>query len=203
MQCRTQGAAWIKETYRRIIMLRGKFSLGLLVWSVLLVPVGADERGTDGKKPADDRKSANSAFERLKKLVGDWEFAGPGAEATKGKIAVKYRLTAAGSTLVETLFPDEEKEMVTVYHPDEGQILLTHYCCCGNQPRMRGRTGDRPDELVFEFAGGSNLDPAKDLHMHGYKVRFVDADHLHAEWEFYQAGKSAGKHTFDLVRKKS
>ncbi len=92
--------------------------------------------------------------------------------------------------------------MVTVYHPDEGQVLLTHYCCCGNQPRMRGRIGDKPDELVFEFAGGNNLDPAKDFHMHDCKIRFVDADHVHAEWESYRDGKSAGKHTFNLVRKK-
>jgi hypothetical protein len=184
-------------------MLRGRFSLGLLVWSVLLVPVGANDQGTDSRKPADGGKNANSAFERLKKLVGDWELAGPNSEATKGKIAVKYRLTAAGSTVVETLFPDDDKEMVTVYHPDQGKILLTHYCSCGNQPRMRGRVGDRPDELIFEFAGGNNLDPAKDLHMHGYKVRFVDADHLHGEWEFYRNGKSAGKHIIDLVRKKA
>ncbi len=184
-------------------MLRGKFSLGLLAWSVLLVPVGANEQAIDGKKPADGAKNANPAFERLKKLVGDWEMASPIGEATKGKVAVKYRLTAAGSALVETLFPEDDKEMITVYHPDKGQVLLTHYCCCGNQPRMRSRTGDRPDELVFEFAGGSNLDPAKDPHMHGCKVRFIDADHLHAKWEYYQAGKSAGKHAFDLVRKKA
>jgi len=183
-------------------MLRGKLSLGLLVSSVLLVPVGANGQGTDSKKPADGAKNANPAFERLKKLVGDWELAGPDSKAAKGNIAVKYRLTAAGSALVETIFPGDEKEMVTVYHPDEGEVLLTHYCMCGNQPRMRSRTGDRPDELVFEFAGGTNLDPAKDPHMHGCKVRFIDADHLHSEWDFFQAGKSAGKHTIDLVRRK-
>ncbi len=79
---------------------------------------------------------------------------------------------------------------------------MTHYCCAGNQPRMRGKIGERKDELVFEFAGGSNLNPAKDGHIHEGKIRFVDADHLHSEWAYFADGKEAGRHSFDLVRKK-
>ena len=29
--------------------------------------------------------------------------------------------------------------------------------------------------------------------MHDYRVRFVDSDHLHCEWEYYRDGKAAGK----------
>jgi len=38
--------------------------------------------------------------------------------------------------------------------------------------------------------------------MHGLLIRFVDADRLHTEWEYYRDGKAAGKHKFDVIRKK-
>jgi hypothetical protein len=178
-------------------------SLGFLIWTVCLLPVAADEpakaKGGAAKVSAD----AAASFDRLKTLVGDWRLASRPEEASNGKVAVRYRLTAGGSALVETLFPGEEKEMVTVYHRDGDRLTLTHYCCCGNQPKMSAKAGGDRDELVFDFAGGSNLDPAKDMHMHRYRLRFVDADHIHGEWEYYDGGKAAGTHIFDLTRAKS
>jgi hypothetical protein len=181
------------------MMVRFKLACGLLLGAVLAASVAAlGSAQTEKKAP----KEAQMAFDRLKKLVGDWQLAEPKEEATRGKAVVRYRLTAGKSVLVETLFPDDDKEMLTIYHLDGDHVVLTHYCCCGNQPRMQARNGGDRDELVFEFAGGGNLDAAKDMHMHDYRVRFVDADHLHGEWEYYMDGKAAGKHTFDLVRKK-
>jgi len=174
-------------------MLAGVLCLGALA---------ADEPGTKSATRNADSKPNGVAWQRLKDLVGEWKLATAPDEAHKGETVARYGLTAAGSTVVETLFPGSDKEMVTLYHRDGDQVMLTHYCCCGNQPRMRAACGDAQDELVFEFAGGTNLDPAKDLHMHGYRVRFVDTDRIHGEWEYYRDGKSAGKHTFDLVRKK-
>jgi hypothetical protein len=37
--------------------------------------------------------------------------------------------------------------------------------------------------------------------MHSYRLRFVDKDHVRGEWEYYQGGKPAAKHAFDLTRK--
>jgi hypothetical protein len=179
-------------------MTRLKFSLGLLVVALLLATASAGEPG----QSAASAKDVSAAFERLKKLAGDWQIVSPKDEAPSGKTTVRYRLTGAGSAVVETIFPDTDKEMATVYHRDGDHLLLTHYCCLGNQPRMRAACGENKDELVFEFAGGSNIDPAKDMHMHNCRIRFVDADHLHAEWELYVDGKAANKHSFDLVRKK-
>ena len=92
--------------------------------------------------------------------------------------------------------------MVTVYHRDVDQLMLTHYCHVGNQPRMRTKGVDDFCELFFDFAGGTNLDPARDTHMHSLRMRFIDADHVHSEWQLYRDGKAAAKYEFDLVRKK-
>jgi hypothetical protein len=180
-------------------MSRFKFPLGLLLGTVLLASVAADEPAKPEKKPASD---AQATFERLKKLAGEWQLADPKDDASKDKTVVRYRVTAADSAVVETIFPDTAKEMVTVYTRDGDRIVLTHYCCCGNQPCMRAKTGGDKDELVFEFAGGGNLNPAKDTHMHNAKVRFVDADHLKSEWELYVDGKPSATHGFDIIRKK-
>jgi hypothetical protein len=174
----------------------------VLLGTVLLASAGADEPGRNHKKQTGDPRAAESAFEQLKKLVGDWQVANAADEKSKGKIATSYRLTAGGSAVVETIFPGEAMEMLSVYHRDGDNLVLTHYCCMGNQPRMTARIGDTKDELIFEFTGGGNLNPAKDAHIHGGRIRFVDADHIHSEWEFYEQGKAAGKHTFDLVRRK-
>jgi hypothetical protein len=183
-------------------MQRWKILAGLLVGGVLVSAVPADEPGRNDKKLADNPKEVVAAFERLKKLAGEWQAASPKDEVAKGKVAIRYQLTAGGSAVVETIFPGEDMEMVSVYHKNGNELLMTHYCCLGNQPRMRARIGANKDELVFEFAGGGNLDPAKDMHIHDGRIRFVDADHIHSEWEMYADGKPGEKHAFDLIRKK-
>ena len=78
---------------------------------------------------------------------------------------MSYRVTGAGSALVETQFPGSPHEMVTVYYVDGNDLVLTHYCAARNQPRMKLVRATDTD-LVFEFTGRSNLDPAKDMHTH-------------------------------------
>ncbi len=182
-------------------MFEQKSIVGMLVATVGLIVAGAGEPGSSDKQASGATPPSVSAFERLKELAGEWQSITPKDESQKNRTVARYRVTAAGSAVQETLFPGEDKEMVTIYHRDGDQVLLTHYCCCGNQPRMRTTSCDSKNELYFEFAGGNNLDPAKDMHMHSYRVRFVDRDHIRGEWEYYQRGQSAGKHTFELARK--
>jgi len=169
---------------------------------MMLISVGADCPCGNEPKATKDAKAARATFERFKKLVGDWQLADSKEKAPAKSVAVTYRLTAGGSALVETIFPGNEKEMVTVYHRDGDAIALTHFCGLGNQPRMRAAIKDDKNELAFEFAGGTNLDPAKDPHMHSCQIRFVDEDHLSSTWQYYADGKAAGDHAFNLVRVK-
>ena len=55
----------------------------------------------------------------------------------KGEESVVYKLTGAGSALVETQFPGTGHEMVSVYHLDGDDLRMTHYCAAGNQPRVK------------------------------------------------------------------
>ncbi len=88
-----------------------------------------------------------------------------------------------------------------MYHMNGGDLMLTHYCATGNQPRMRLVPSGDPNTLVFDFVDGSNMKMA-DQHMHTAKITFVDADHLRAAWTSYVDGKPAGDAKFDVARKK-
>jgi hypothetical protein len=158
---------------------------------------------------------AKAVFARLKKLAGSWnvEFTADG-EAAKykdkteehkdahgAKPGVTFKLTGAGSALVETQMPGAPHEMVTVYHLDGDDLRMTHYCAAGNQPRLKlDRARSRPDHLVFTFDGGSNLDPAKDMHIHGLEITFHEDGRVTSAWEGYKDGKSFGTTKFIMTR---
>jgi hypothetical protein len=142
---------------------------------------------------------AKAAFARLKGLAGEWQ--GTPSPKDGPPLRVVYRVTGAGSALVETLFPETDHEMVTVYYMNGDALALTHYCAAGNQPHMRlDARASAPDRLVFAFDGGTNLDPAVDNHMHSVVMTFKDADHVEAEWASYQKGQPEGTHRFVLER---
>ena len=94
--------------------------------------------------------------------------------------------------------------MVSVYYCDGDDLMLTHYCALGNQPRMKADPKSPPNQLRFQFAGGTNLDPAKDMHMHEGTFTFIDDDHIEFSGVAWVGGKPAEDHcaTMKLVRKK-
>ena len=150
----------------------------------------------------DSMQPAAAAFDKLKALSGDWVDV-DGSMGMKDQVAVSYRVTGGGNAVVETLFGGTPMEMTTVYHKDGRHIALTHYCAAGNQPRMRAATTDGKS-LVFDFDGGTNLDPAKDGHMHAGRIDFLGEDRVKAQWYGWAGGKpSSHSPTFNLARRKA
>jgi hypothetical protein len=118
----------------------------------------------------------------------------------KGDLVARYRVTAGGSAVVEELFPGTPHEMSTVYHRDGPDLVLTHYCMSGNQPRMRARPGEGAT-VAFAFDGGTNLDPARDRHMHEATFTFVSRDEVRTEWRELAGGKPGVTVALHLVRR--
>jgi hypothetical protein len=149
---------------------------------------GAGESAVDGR----------AALDRIKKLAGTWE--GTVAKPDGPPGVVRYELTAGGNSVVEKLFPGTDHEMLTVYHLDRGVLLATHYCAMGNQPLMKLERATA-DALEFGFAGGTNLDPAKDVHIHQGRIRFVDGDRLESEWDVFDGPRKTTSNRLFLARK--
>ena len=126
----------------------------------------------------------------LKALAGNWVRVGENGQPSE-QVVSTYRVTAAGSAVEEVLFPGTDHEMVTMYHQDGDNLLLTHYCAAGNQPRMKARNGTNPGELVFEFMDATNLRSPADPHMHAGTITIVDADHLRRSGKGTRTGNRA------------
>jgi hypothetical protein len=146
---------------------------------------------------------SNAQFERLKKLVGNWVVADKDGKPTD-QVQSVFRLTGGGSALHETIFPGQAMEMVSVYHMDGDELMMTHYCALGNQPKMKADPKSKENTIHFAFAGGSNFDPAKDLHMHESTLTFINDDTLEMSGVAWDKGQPAKDHCgiMKLVRKK-
>lgn len=95
--------------------------------------------------------------------------------------------------------------MTTVFHRDGNGIAGTHYCSLGNQPRFLAQKIEG-NKLMFEFVGGTSLDPAKDRHMHRRQIDLATAaDESVGGWEEWVNGKVEPEYTkkYRLVRKTS
>ena len=100
------------------------------------VGVEADD-ATDAPTAMPDQivYDAHSAFAFLKSMVGTWEGSKPEHDhGTATARTVDVKLTAAGSAVMQTLFPGDAYEMVNVYHMDGDTLLFTHYCAAQNAP---------------------------------------------------------------------
>jgi len=157
--------------------------------------------------PAEPAENApapkNAAFERMKSLEGTWTgkaYWDEGGQKGQGDTAIVYKVTAGGNTVLETISPGTPHEMMTMYYVDGADVVLTHYCMAGNQPRMK-LTSQDGDVFTFEYAGGTNVTTGG-MHMHGLKLSFLGPDHIKGTWSSMAAGKSAGDAVFDLQRKK-
>jgi hypothetical protein len=150
--------------------------------------------------PAEPAGKPLPAFELFRALAGDWVAAEDGEMFKKGDVVARYAVTAAGSAIVETVFPGSPHEMVTVYHADGPDLVLTHYCMEGNQPRMRAKNAKGP-RLDFAFDGGIGIDPKKDRHMNSASIEFVGRDELQTVWTEIEAGKPVFVAKSRLVRK--
>ena len=169
---------------------------------VLLVAVAFSAYGQDKHQhlPA---APANAGLEKMKTLVGTWVAADKDGKPTDQVVSV-IKLTAGGSAVHETIFPGQPQEMVSLYTVDGSDLVMTHYCMLGNQPRMKADVKSAANQLNFQFVGGSNLDVKKDTHMHSATLTFLDADHIQIEgiaWENGAPSKDMCQ-TMKLVRKK-
>ncbi len=144
---------------------------------------------------------ANACFAKLKTLAGEWVTRD--AQTGKDVLALRYKVTAAGSAVEETIFPGEGHEMVTMYTVDGDNLVLTHYCALGNQPHLKATAASTPAKMEFTCIGGGNLKSENDMHMHHALFEFESNDRFTSTWSAYKDGKPAGTEGKFSVRRKS
>ena len=170
-------------------------NLGFVAMAAAVVILATSARAQDkGKGKA-------SQLDQVKRLAGEWTGKMKHGEHEMDATAT-YRITSGGTAVIETLGPGSEHEMVTMYNQDGDDLVLTHYCMLGNQPRMKADKSGGTNKLAFKFAGAGNLKSDLDMHMHDMTLEIVDDDHIKTTWTLYKDGKPSEKATFDLKRTK-
>ena len=182
-------------------MLRRCFGCGL--FTALTLTFSVTTYGDDKSQTKLPAPPTNAALEKMKKLTGTWLVADKDGKPTD-QIGSVIKVTAGGSAVHETLFPGQPQEMVSVYTVDGSELIMTHYCVLGNQPRMKADPKSPANQIVFHFAGGTNLDPKKDKHMHEATLTIVDDDRLEVNGIGWENGGPAKDMCcgLKLVRKK-
>ncbi|MFQ5751157.1 MAG: hypothetical protein ACE5HI_04105 [bacterium] len=139
---------------------------------------------------------ASGRFEKIRSLVGDWQ----GKRFDGKTVKVSYEVVSNGSAVIERIMPEDEPNMVTMYHLDGDALLMTHYCAANNQPRMKA-VGGEESIIKFELKDITNLTNPTDGHMHKLAITFKDHDHISHLWTFKQEGKEQD-FGFELARTK-
>ena len=138
-------------------------------------------------------------FELIKALVGTWQ----GSKQTldgQEIITVEYALTAKGTAVIERMFPNTPKEMVSIYAQDGHQMIMTHYCLLGNQPRMRTSSSMNENFITLSYVDGTGMRSVQDKHMHQLTLTLIDARHINQEWTVFENGRETVTHTFTFSR---
>jgi hypothetical protein len=182
-------------------MVRRFLAGGLVLTLLLSLPLASHGDGKPGAKL--QAPPTNAGLEKVKKLAGTWLAADKDGNPTD-QVASVIRVTSGGSAVHETLFPGQPQEMISIYTAEGPDLILTHYCVLGNQPRMKADPQSPSNQIVFRFAGGNNLNPAKDKHMHEATLTIVGDDRIEVNGIGWDNGAPAKDMCcgLKLVRKK-
>ncbi len=131
-------------------------------------------------------------------LVGVWKISEPATEEQK-TFQLKYHLISRDSVLVETYGNPAKQTTATVYHRDGKNLMATHYCARGNQPRLTASPLSGEKNIEFNFKDITNLNNKNDPHMVRMKFTFLDKNRFQRE-EVYLVNGKEELSTMALVR---
>jgi hypothetical protein len=138
-------------------------------------------------------------FEQIKTLIGTWHGTRKAYDGDE-TITARYSLTAKDTAVMEQLYPDTPKEMVSVYTQDGHDLVMTHYCMLGNQPRMRAQGLTPSKSITLTYMDSTGMRSAHDMHMHEVTITIMDESHMTHHWTLYDKGKKKVTHTFMFTR---
>jgi len=145
---------------------------------------------------ADSKISASDAFNKLTKLTGSWKKEAAG----NSDFGILFELTANNSVLTETWLRKGKKHSLTVYHLDNDDLIVTHYCPQGNQPRLKLTNYSTPTSLSFTFYDATNLKNITDSHQHSLSFELSTDENRMIRHESYLSESNEDASSLVLLR---
>ena len=138
---------------------------------LLTLPLAVYGEDRTGKLP---KAPTNAAFEKMKSAGGHVAVRGFGRQARRSSRVDHQGERREAARCMKPSSPVSRRKWSRSTPFDGPDLVMTHYCVLGNQPRLKADTKSPADQIRFEFAGGANLDPSKDKHMHSATLTIVD-----------------------------
>ena len=131
----------------------------------------------------------------MSELAGNWKREG----SDGAKFHIEFELTANDSVLIERWVSRGKTHSLTLYHRDKSDVVATHYCRQGNQPRMKMSTPPGAAKIAFDFWDATNLANPDDNHQHSLSFDLTNPERI-ARGEIYLSGKGEEASELILVR---
>ncbi len=148
--------------------------------------------------PLQAQSGTAAAFDRIKALSGKWV----GKTPEGAPFTTTFRVTSAGSAVLQLFMEGTAEEMPTMYHLDGDRLMVTHYCMFKNQPRMVAAAADASGNTIrFHFLDVTNLAGPDAGHMRELALTFLGTDKVRQVWTFRQDGKDSAM-SFEAERQR-
>lgn len=142
-----------------------------------------------------DPAARAAMFSAVSSLEGRWEGVVPDGEPSY----TVFEVTSGGSAIREFMAIDKPYEMTNMYTLDGDDLVLTHYCAIGNQPRMRAG-GIKDGRIVFQFESVGDLKTDDQMYMGEMTLVIHDADHIEQQWRSFIAGEVTEEMAIEMKR---
>jgi hypothetical protein len=131
------------------------------------------------------QSSPQLSFAVLKSLQGNWQ----GKDSLGHPVNATFRLTGKGSALMsEYAEPDQNEDMISMFHVDGDRLLMTHYCSAGNQRGMKATASPDGKTITFDLVDATNLASSEAGHMRRLVIKILSPKQHTEEWT-YENGK--------------
>ncbi len=142
--------------------------------------------------------NADQAFKKLKSLQGIWK-----KENDKnGDFEITFELTANKSVLIESWMYKGKTHSLTLYHRNAEELMATHYCPQGNQPRLVMIPNSSESSISFRYFDATNLKSLDDSHQHSLGFEFSGLPQNLQRIESYMSNSGEKSSELRLKRKK-
>ena len=144
-------------------------------------------------------KNTDASWKAISTLGGIWGIAedDPGYDKN---FRISLQAISNGTALVETFGDPAQRVTQTIYHRDGNNIMATHYCAQGNQPRLiLTPPVTLSEKLVFSFLDITNLASKNHSHLVRLEFKILDGNRIE-RIETYRQGNEREVSGLKLVR---
>lgn len=156
-----------------------------LAYAFILLALGPALARADIDTTADD---SFPPMVQMRKLEGVWTGTVRSSATKKvlGAARIKYEVVSSGHAVAEKLLmgTNERDDMLSVYHQEGDQLMMTHFCGSNTQPRLRTKSWTKPiTELKLEFLDSTNILNATMMNITFLKLEFLPDGGLRQTWQ--------------------